>query len=189
MAIVVEDGSGIANANSYGSEDELSTYADDRGYTLGSGDAEAALIRATMFIDSYRFRFPGYRVKGRGQGLEWPRFNAFSQVPSTGRDLPIPNYHSQNVNFGVVLIPANEVPLEIKQATFEAAIRETVTPNSMQPDMDRGGLIKSIKAGSVAIDYADNAPAGSSTQVIDNILSGILLGGSGDGMFGSTARG
>lgn len=190
MTIVVEDGTGFANANSYASEDTLSTYADDRGYTLASGDAESALIRATMYIDTYRFRFPGYRVKGRSQGLEWPRYNAYTQVPSMGRELPGYGHHtSPNTDFlGISVIPSNVVPIEIVQATCEAAIRELATPNSMQPDMDRGGLIRSIKAGSVSIDYADNAPAGSTSQIIDNILAGILIGEN-SALFGSTVRG
>jgi hypothetical protein len=45
--MVVEDGTGLANANSYASEATLDTYTDDRGITLASGDAEAALVRAT----------------------------------------------------------------------------------------------------------------------------------------------
>lgn len=172
MGIIVEDGDGIEDANSYASEDDLGTYSDDRGITLASGDAEAALIRATAFIDArYGSSFAGYQKSGRSQGLQWPRSAAYDA--------------------GDWLIPEDEVPKEVIQATCEAAIRELTSPNSLMPDLERGGAIQSIRAGSVGITYASNASSKTTFTLIDGILSNVLTGngGSGGGLFGKVVRG
>jgi hypothetical protein len=190
MALILEDGSGILLANSYARDTTYEDYCDDRGYTIPSGDAETALVRGTMFVDSYRARFPGYRTKQRLQGLEWPRVGAYTTVPSAGREYPypyqngVPNYQF----YGVSYIASNEIPIEIIYATYEAALREQQVPGSMQPDLERGGMVKSLKAGSVEIVYMDGATPKSTTQLIDGILSGLLLP-SNLGWFATSARG
>ncbi len=65
-------------------------------------------------------------------------------------------------------------PDEVKFAIVEAARRELDDPGSMQPDLDRGGKITSMKAGSVAMTYADGAPGGTSFSAIDGLLAGLL---------------
>lgn len=172
MGILVEDGDGIEGANSYASESDLGTYTDDRGITLAGGDAEAALIRASTFIDArYGELFPGYRKSGRSQGLQWPRAAAY--------------------DVGNWLIPEDEVPTEIIHATCEAAIRELANPNSLLPDLERGGAIQSIRAGSVGITYAHNASSKTTFSLIDGIIANVLggIGGSGGGLFGNVVRG
>lgn len=169
MTIVIEDGTGLANANSYASESTFETYTEDRGITPATGDAEAALIRATQAIDAkYRARFNGYKARQRAQALEWPRQGVLDTQS--------------------FLVPANAVPIEIVQATCEAAIRELVAPGSMMPDLERGGDIRSIKAGSVAIDYGANASAHTTFSIIDGILSS-LLGTTPSPLFASAVRG
>src|SRR6266478_5081537 len=83
-AIVVEDGTGLPNANSFASEGMLNTYCSDHAITIPNGDARAALIRATQYIEgNYRGRWPGARVKYRGlQSLSWPRFGAYANDES-----------------------------------------------------------------------------------------------------------
>jgi hypothetical protein len=155
VALVVEDGTGLAGANSYVSEAEFEAYCDNRAITLATGDEDGALIRATQFIDGeYRLRFPGTRLNGRAQALEWPRKDAVDQF---GDD-----------------IDDDEVPIEIKNATCEAAVRELADPGSLSPDLERGGKIKELQAGSVDIVYTDNAPAETIFSIIDKALSGIV---------------
>lgn len=159
MAFTVEDGTGIEGANSYVSENDLGTYTDDRGVTLASGDAEAALIRATASIDAiYRSRFPGWRTNGRSQGLEWPRSGASD---AEGNE-----------------IAEDEIPVEIVNAVCEFAVRELTTPGSTAPDLERGGNIRRMKAGSVEIEYGGNATANTVFQIVDGILAGLLGGNS-----------
>jgi len=153
--MVVEDGAGLATANSYVSENDFGTYCDDRGITPATGDAEAALVRATQWIDNtYRNRFPGHRVNGRVQALEWPRGYAYDA-------------------FGYA-VEDNGVPAEIVQATCEAALRELTETGSLAPDLDRGGQIRELQAGSVRVVYGTNATAQTFFQIIDGILARLL---------------
>ncbi len=169
MAFTLEDGTGVAGANAYITEDQLDSYADDHGITLADGDEQTAIIRATAYIDAvYRMRFVGYKTHGRSQGLEWPRTGVLDS-----QYFPINN---------------DEIPVEIKSATAEAAIRELTTPNSMLPDLERGGSIRMLKAGSVEIEYGANATAITTYRVIDGIL-GNLLGALGQGFTAQTIRG
>ncbi len=153
MTLLVEDGTGVAGANGYVTENELDDYADARAVTLADGDAEAAIVKATTYIDStYRMRFVGYKTHGRSQGLEWPRTGVLDV-----QFFPIAN---------------NEIPREIKDATCEAAIRELTAPDSMLSDIEP--QVHRLQAGSVSIEYAGNSSPITVYRVIDGILSGLL---------------
>lgn len=171
---VVEDGSGQNQAaNSYVSLDDAAAYCTDRGLIFAASPsvlAEAALVRASLAIDSrYAVSYPGYRMNGRQQGLQWPRAAAYDIAGWLIRD--------------------DEVPLEIRQATIEAAVRELATPGVMMPDLERGGRIDSIRAGSVSITYSATAAAQTTFTLIDGILINILSGiGNGGGLFGLAIR-
>jgi hypothetical protein len=173
MPLIIEDGSTPAGANSYASLDTIFTYADAHGLVFAASPStlgEQAAVRATSAIDAtYRGRFPGYRSSGRLQSLEWPRGQAYDVEG--------------------LLIDGTEIPQEIIDATCEAAIRELASPGSMMPDLERGGSIQRLKAGSVEIDYGANASARTVFTMIDGILSRILGTGGGGGLFGVSVRG
>lgn len=155
MSFVLEDGTGLPNATSYASEDDFDTYTEDRGYVVSVGDVEQALVRATQVLDStYRKQFPGSRTNGRLQALEWPRTGA--------------------IDFDQQAIADDEVPIEIIEATCELALRELASPGSTMPDLDRGGTVKSIKAGSVSVEYGANAQPTTTFQLIDGILAPLI---------------
>lgn len=170
MALIVEDGEGVDGANSYLSKADFQTYAGARGLAYdGKTDEEieAALIRGTSWLDStYRARWPGTRLNGRAQPLVWPRSNA---TDADGEE-----------------IAEDEIPQEVLDATAEAAFRELIEAGSLSPDMERGGDIRRLKAGSVEIEYATTAAAGTTFSTIDGILSGLFATGSSASPF--TAR-
>lgn len=169
MAFVLEDGSGVVGANAYIPEDFLDAYVEDRGYTQAAGDAEAAIVRASQSLDAtYRDRFPGERAFGRDQGLEWPRVGATDRNGEA--------------------IEENVVPYEVENATAELALKELASPGSTLPDLERGGDIRSLRAGSVQIQYGTGAPPGSTFQLVDGILSSLLIG-SDDGLSAVALRG
>lgn len=172
MSLIVEDGSGAADSNAYVSLSDCAEYCAARGLTFPtspSSEGEQAIIRATAAIDAkYRSRFPGTKVNGRSQALQWPRTGA---EDADGEE-----------------IADDEIPQEIINATCEAAARELAEAGSMLPDLERGGQIKSLKAGSVAIEYGGAAPATTTFQVIDGILSG-LLGAQTAGFIATSVRG
>jgi hypothetical protein len=74
MAITVEDGSIVSGANSYVSLADARAYALARGAALPVGDpeAEAIVLKAMDFLESFDARFKGDRVE-RDQPLSWPR--------------------------------------------------------------------------------------------------------------------
>jgi hypothetical protein len=132
------------------------------------GDREAALIRATQAIDAlYRGRFPGSRTDGRTQPLEWPRSQAYDIDDEEIAD--------------------DEIPQEVIDATCEAALRELVEAGSMMPDLDRGGGIKRVKAGSVEVEYNGAASATTTFSLIDGILAPIV--GNPSKYYGRAVRG
>ena len=73
MALIVEDGTIVGNADSYVGEADLTAYAVKRGVTLPTGNELTVLaIKATDYIESLEPRFKGTRVESN-QSLSWPR--------------------------------------------------------------------------------------------------------------------
>lgn len=123
----------------YGTVAGADSYHSARGNSAWTGDdttKAAALLRATTWLDAkYGPRFPGCKTNGRSQSLQWPRLNAFDIELSP--------------------INADEIPAEIIDATYEAALRELVTPNSLSPDFIGAERVKSERIGPIATEYAD----------------------------------
>jgi hypothetical protein len=162
MALSVESGSGASDSESYASVEDAAAYASARGLTFDTADTEAceaALRRATTWLDGkYRTRYPGCRVNGRDQALEWPRMYA---CDAEGNE-----------------IATDEIPSEIVNATIEAAVRELASPGSLNPDVVPGKVKKSARVGDIAVEYAvgtrnayDQRPV---VGVIDGILSSLI---------------
>lgn len=161
MAVVVENGTGMSNANSYLSRDNANTYHADRLNDLwtDSDDAvkDAALIKATQFLDAeYGGKFKGSK-KVATQALMWPRVEATDRA---GDD-----------------VASDSVPQQIKDATAELALR-AITTGNLSPDEKRGGRIKSQTLGELSVTYEDGAPSGTAFKFVDQILRS-LIGGSG----------
>ena len=111
MAFLVEDGSGVPLANSYVTAAYAGTHHADRGNTAWTDftapEQLAALIRASEYIDK-RFgpRFRGVR-KTKGQGMEWPRIDAFD-------------------NDGYALSGVDDLPRNLEKAAAEYALRALI---------------------------------------------------------------
>jgi hypothetical protein len=162
MAFIVEDGTQVASANAYITEAWLEQYAEDTGQTLASGNVEAAIVRASIWIDGrYGMRFPGL-IYGRTQGLLWPRSSSYDR--------------------NGYLVAEDAVPIEIKRATAEAAIRELADPGALAPDVvaSAGGAVKREKLGPLEVEYEAGTSAGATGPgfpVIDGILAPLLAWG------------
>lgn len=74
MALIIEDGSGVLNANSYGTVAGARTYAVARAVTLSAtdSDVEVQLIKAMDYLESQNYL--GNQVSFT-QSLQWPRQN------------------------------------------------------------------------------------------------------------------
>ena len=103
--------SGASTATAYITEAEADDHHSDRGNTawstFSSGIKQAAIIRATDYIDK-RFgkTFRGIR-RARDQALEWPRLDAFD-------------------NDGFLLSGVDDIPRNLKKATAEYALRAII---------------------------------------------------------------
>lgn len=81
MALLAEDGTGLAGANGYVTVAYVTAHHQGRGrtdwVTANTVQKEAAIVRATDYLDK-RFgrRFLGTRLR-RDQGLAWPRLGAY----------------------------------------------------------------------------------------------------------------
>lgn len=111
MAFQVESGSGDAGSNAYVSVAYVDTHHADRGNSawgdFTTPEKEAAIIRASEYIDK-RFgrQFRGVR-QTKDQGMEWPRLDAFD-------------------NDGFLLSGGDDVPRQIEKASSEYAIRAAI---------------------------------------------------------------
>lgn len=121
FSFTVEDGDGLPGANSYLSVAEANDYHEGRGNTVWTvstvTDAmkQAALVRATDYIDKrFGTKFRGWKQTST-QGLQWPRLDAED-------------------NSGYLL---QDIPVQLKQATAEYALRSLslheLTPDPVSP--------------------------------------------------------
>lgn len=164
MALTTTPGS--ATANSYASLVEAAAYHTARGNATWTGtDAlkEAALIRATQWLDGrYGSQWPGVRWKLREQALDWPRIEVYD------RDGTVVDYDT--------------IPVEVLNATCEAALRELTTPGILSPDVTPGTVkvlteVKGIKWTPLRAAASANDMALTITAV-DRALA-PLIGGAG----------
>lgn len=110
MAFTVEDGTGVAGANSYQSVVAFKAYHDDRGNDHSSytdTQIEQALVRAADYIDKrWGPKFRGFRQK-KSQGLEWPRLDAFDDDDFLLDDVPeaLQKAHAEYAFRALTLMP------------------------------------------------------------------------------------
>ena len=110
MAMIVEDGTGVANANSYTTVAFVQAYFDDRGGNAAwdalatDTDREHILIKATDYIEK-RFSEKWIGAKNDNtNALSWPRHNVYDR-------------HQRLLYSNV------EIPVELQRAVGEYAVR------------------------------------------------------------------
>ena len=174
MALVVETGSGRSAADAFETVAYLDAYHSARGNTTWTGetaDKEAAIIRATAWL-SESFTWAGHRLKGRSQGLAWPRVGIVDRDGNS--------------------VPSSEVPVEVKKALAEAALRELVTPNALVPDYTPSKRLKTAKVGPLQVEYDLSRPDAGANRpilhVVADLIDQFLAGGGGTRVTGEVHR-
>lgn len=162
MALIVETGAGLVNADSFVSVPDADTYHTSLGNTgwdspggasASTEQKEAALRRASRFL-SDSFKWKGFPVKGRDQNLAWPRF-----------------YVSDDEDYG---IEADEIPIELKRATYEIALLELITPGTMTPSVTESQRVKREKVGPLEVEYlATRTDAWADRPVVTKVIDMI----------------
>lgn len=154
--IVLEDGTIVANANSFISTADADAYWADRGDTVWSNysgsQKQTAVLKAGDYLkNEARFEWRGSRIT-YAQLMPWPRSGAaILHGPS---------------------IPSNVIPVMLKYAQIELAYRAALA--DLQPDLDRGGMIKSSTVDVITTVWDDKAPPETVFPTVMGMLTPFL---------------
>lgn len=156
MAIIVEDGSLVANANSYVTRAEFIAYAQGFGVAIPDTEAsDAQLLKAAQFIDSHESRLKGTRST-RDQAMAYPR-----------SDLMIEGYYWAQ----------DEIPRQVLLCQLNVAmdINSGIDPYNPAPP-DNRALRREKVDGAVDVEYFgnDKAVKMSRTSSATALLSSLL---------------
>lgn len=127
--LIIEDGTGKTDSQSYASEAELADYAAARGVTIAGTDTQL-LITAMDYIETKDFK--GYKYTD-AQALLWPRGN-----------VEVHGYY----------IDVDEIPLLLKEAQIEVALSIDGGTNPMS---NEERATKSEKVDVIEVEYSDHA--------------------------------
>lgn len=155
MALIVENGTIVENANSYVDLEYARAYATARGLTLPSVDAtlEAQLITAMDYLEALRSQYQGTKLGP----LQWPRYG---------------------VTIDGVELASNVIPKELKDAqcrlAFEVSSGVDIMPTTS------GKYAKREKVGDLEVEYSESLSTSQqpTLTVVDNLLAPLLKQGS-----------
>jgi|SRR5687768_5934777 len=147
MALVMEDGNGLPTANSYADVEYADAYFTLRGITDWTGTdsvKEAALIRATDYIETvFSTKFIGTQAfvsdppdLDVDQALSFPRDTRVSYIGFYG-------YTFEALEKPVV------IPVALKKATCEYALRALTASLLVDPTVDETGALITSKTEQV----------------------------------------
>ena len=159
--IIVEDGTGVAGANSYVTEAELTTYATDRGVTL-TGSPDVLIIQAMDYVEVQSFK--GEKAS-ETQALEWPR---------TG------------VYIDGVLIDSDAIPDQLKALEMRVAL--DIDAGSDPSGVSSQNVKQETVFGAVSVTYQDGSGVSNVSKQATALLSKLTVGGGGVNQF-SVMRG
>lgn len=153
--LIVEDGTGKADAESYASVDDADAYhvarANSAWALLDAPAKEASLRKATDYLEAvYTGEWQGVRTT-TGQMLEWPRAN----VPALA---------------GTGYEPSNAIPRRLIMATCELALKASA--GVLLKDEEQRVAEESV--GPLSVKYADGAPAATQYSMVANLLGPYL---------------
>lgn len=165
MALIVEDGTGLSNAESYASVSECDTYLAANGITIWAplltAEKEQALRRATNFmLQAYRLKWKGQRATAT-QRLDWPRWNVL-----------LPDLFGTTNAY----VPNDEIPATLKDATSELALMAAA--GNLNDVITQNVISKQV--GPLKIVYDKDSPQQKKYVHINEMLS-IYLTGRGSG--------
>jgi hypothetical protein len=157
LSLIVEDGSGKPDADAFVSLSVFQTYCTAKGYDLAAFDPELAqepaIRRGTAYL-STAISWPGRRAHGREQSLAWPREGVEDAEGWA--------------------IPSDEVPVEVKQATCEAAFYELRTPNGLAPAVNLTQQVKSKQVGPMRKEFFAGPMTAQAARPVLTIIRDIL---------------
>lgn len=151
MAIIVEDGSNVPGANSYGDVAGLTAYAAARGITL-VGDLEALLIRS---MDQLEGEYWKGRRSNSDQALSFPRYG---------------------ICIDGEILDSDEIPKQLVEGQYELAIS---LDGGVDPLADSDRVKSSVTVGPISVSYKDGSDE-VTTHKYTNKLKDLLASGGGE---------
>ena len=156
--LIVEDGTGLSNADSYASLAEANLYHANHGNVdwsdIDATTKEQLLRKATDYmVAQYRLQYAGYR-RYSTQSLDWPR-------------LYVPLIDSLSANVFPQYVDFDIVPTTVKNACAELALK-AYTAILMQ-DLTQGVIREKVDV--IEVEYDKFSPQQTRYEQIDAMLS------------------
>jgi len=145
MALIVEDGTNVPNANSYADVTYIRAFAEARGVELPAADSavEVMATNAMDYIEALRNKFQGSKTySDPAQALQWPRSGVLIDCTS---------------------FPDDEIPVELKKAQAQLVVEQMEMPD-LSPSTD-GYAVAKEKVDVIEVEYASGRLSGSATAV------------------------
>lgn len=155
MALIVEDGLGVAGADSYISLADARAILTPLGEDLNAVDAtaEIQLRKAVVYLEAFRDQFKGLKAL-QANPLQWPR-------------------HSVWIDGFSVL--SDEIPVELKKAQVYAAF-EIEDGGNLQENTTGESIKLEEVAGAITTEFFDTGSGASLARFtrVDDALSPLL---------------
>jgi len=172
MALIVEDGSGKSDAESFVSVAEITSYAAKWGLVFpGSADPEVCARKGTRYLEAtYAKRITGSRGV-LNQALSWPRIYA--------EDTEFDMYPPDNWGIGGNLVPSTIVPQAWKDAACEMSI--AAVSGEILPDVTGSDRLKSkdVQVGPIrkSVEYDPSSTPIAWVRRVDLLVGRFLQSG------------
>ena len=179
--LIIEDGTGVANANSYASADDARAWAALRGITLpefieGSTDpVETLLITAMDYLESQNFI--GFQATPV-QALSWPRVFNFPYLAYPWYPTDIFSIWMETIDPSYYVLPT-----KINQAQCQLVIEQNngivVMPTT--PGGDAGKFVTRERVDVIETSYSERLGTLTTPtmRIVDSLLRGLVVAGGG----------
>ena len=162
ITLVVENGTGLPDANSYCDLDYAVEYCTMKGYTdwlkLSENQQKIFIIRGTEFVDNF-YTWKGIRHR-QSQSMAFPRDDIYDDDR----------------------YPVEGIPDKLKKACIEAAfLNASSSANTLFSTKDENGKVKKQKVDTLEVEYFNAEQSGLSAADVDyktiyDILNKLLKG-------------
>lgn len=162
IELIIENGDGIVNANSYVDLDFALEYCTMKGYSdwldLSEDEQKIYLIRGTEFVDNY-YQWKGIR-RYKNQALSFPREDLFD----------LDRYR------------VDDIPTALKKACIEAAwLNAESGADTLFSTSDENGDVKRQKVDTLEVEYFSKSDSSNGSSSVDytsiyDILNKLLKG-------------
>lgn len=157
MALTVEDGSIVTDANTYASAAGFNTYLSSRGKSLSglNGTVEQLLLKAMDYLEPHDFI--GYKST-KAQPLQWPR-----------TDVTIDGFS----------LETDEIPDDLVYAQIEIAI---AMDEGNDPLAAQARTTQKEKVGDIEVEYASDAKDTVELVAVNTRLNKLVKNGTSGGV-------